>query len=214
MLPDDIVVIDNFITSIEIRSLIHEILNDINIHWIYRPAMAYSDKETTKELFKISSSYMESDGFTAMLYNIADKDLPSEHNQQLFQKFSKHIKLKIEHTLSKSIIEEYRFKINFVSPKMNINNHSGLPHVDKYVEHSTLILYLTDTDGDTFLFDTVHDVTKDKRSQTLTKHNVITQVSPKIGRAIILKNGLRYHAAGFPSKQNRVIINYNFKLED
>lgn len=86
------------------------------------------------------------------------------------------------------------------------------PHVDYYFPHYTLLYYVNDSDGDTFIFnelaESVYPPNVPRYPDTFT---VDTSVSPKAGRAILF-NGLRYHCSSLNTKsENRIAININVK---
>ena len=66
-------------------------------------------------------------------------------------------------------------------------------HIDATVPHLVVLYYVTDSDGDTFMFDGV---------------DVIKTVTPKKNRVVIF-NGSTYHASGTPAVSKRCIINFN-----
>jgi|TARA_E500000318_G_scaffold22028_1_gene22345 hypothetical protein len=91
----------------------------------------------------------------------------------------------------------HRAKINLKVPTLNTNKDSfDGPHVDTTVPHISLIFYLHDCDGDTFLLNE-----KD--------YSIYKRISPKENRLLIFDGNIK-HAAGFPiSSPYRYIINYN-----
>ena len=71
--------------------------------------------------------------------------------------------------------------------------HDNL-HIDyDNVPHIVCLYYVNDTDGDTFIY----DINKKMR-----------RISPKKNRAVIFDGSL-YHASSLPTKNKRVIINFN-----
>lgn len=78
-------------------------------------------------------------------------------------------------------------------------------HVDNFEEHKTLIYYLNDSDGDTFLFDKIWNP-----NEKHYKVNIEQRVTPKQGR-IVCFNGRRFHAPSNPIYYpRRYIMNINF----
>jgi len=74
-------------------------------------------------------------------------------------------------------------------------------HVDIPQSHIAAVYYVTDSDGDTIIYDNVYgeDVTSLKRHKTVT---------PKAGRMVFF-DGSRYHCSSQPTKSARCIINFD-----
>jgi hypothetical protein len=110
----------------------------------------------------------------------------SEYFEKFFSKFKKFIDNYSSH---KSII---RMKVNLL-----LNNKAdtfNTIHTDYDLEHLSLLYYVNDSDGDTFLFD---------------GNIVIKTVSPKKGR-ILLFDGKYKHASSNPiHSKYRSVININ-----
>jgi len=69
------------------------------------------------------------------------------------------------------------------------------PHVDYPGEHTVVIYYVNDADGDTVFFDQ-------------SGKNIIKRVSPKKGRVVIF-DGRILHGGGIPRLGPRCIVNYD-----
>jgi hypothetical protein len=90
-----------------------------------------------------------------------------------------------------------RIKANLQSKvyEPNINAHNT-PHIDTALEHWVVLYYVTDSDGDTFIFD--NDLTIKQR------------ISPQQGQILIF-DGLSLHAGMHPRFSDyRIVINFNF----
>ena len=68
------------------------------------------------------------------------------------------------------------------------------PHIDMEMGHTVCLYYVNNTDGDTFFFN---------------GKNIIKRVSPKKGRCVLF-DGKIFHASSKPTKEKRIVINYNF----
>ncbi len=100
-----------------------------------------------------------------------------------------------------------RIKTNLVFKRVDNSEKYHTPHVDNEQNHYTLLYYVNNSDGPTYLFDNKYDGTK----QNL---NLIEKVNPKQGRAILL-DGHYYHASSNPIINDyRLVINFNFKTKD
>ena len=80
---------------------------------------------------------------------------------------------------------------------MHDENKFNNPHVDSFIKHKVCIVYLNDSDGDTFIFDNFK--------------NIIKRVTPKKGRVLIM-NGNLIHTSSHPIKSKfRIVLNINFQ---
>lgn len=101
----------------------------------------------------------------------------------------------------------YRMKVNQTLQKSS--EHINAPHIDSPHEHTVLLYYVNDSDGDTILYDKLWDPSHDN---TTVELNVLQRVSPKAGRAVIF-NGLRYHSSSNPVQhKKRIALNINLGL--
>ena len=81
-------------------------------------------------------------------------------------------------------------------PCLHHNPHVDFPAVK--VKHKTVLLYLCDTDGDTFFFDDDGDIIK--------------RVTPKLGRAVVF-DGHHMHASSSPTYGTRIAANFNYLID-
>ncbi len=89
------------------------------------------------------------------------------------------------------------FRIRAVMWVKNQNKSPHLPHRDLNHDHNTMLYYVNDSDGPTKIFD---------------GDNVIDEIEPKKGRAVIF-SGDTYHASSTPRKNhNRVVLNFNYGI--
>ena len=83
---------------------------------------------------------------------------------------------------------------------MFVQNQTDKPHqahVDSPDLHYTMLYYVNDSDGPTNIFD-------------YKGENVIQEIEPKKGRAVIM-TGDTYHSSSCPRNHiNRIVVNYNF----
>jgi hypothetical protein len=93
----------------------------------------------------------------------------------------------------------FRLRIGLQLPLLNtshVRHHN--PHTDYPDPHMTVLLYLCDTDGDTFFFDDDGDIIK--------------RVTPKLGRAVVF-NGQQMHSSSSPSFGTRLAANFNYFID-
>jgi hypothetical protein len=96
-------------------------------------------------------------------------------------------------------LDLFRLRIGMQLPLLMLEKplHHN-PHTDSPEEHMTVLLYLTDTDGDTFFFDDDGDI--------------VERVTPKLGRAVKF-NGNHIHASSSPTNGTRIAANFNYLVD-
>ena len=91
----------------------------------------------------------------------------------------------------------------------SISKHDNdLFHVDIQMEHFVFLYYLNDSDGDTVISNERYTPDKNQFKSRQYKPEILEKISPKKGRAVIF-DGLLYHAAGVPKKNNRCVLNFD-----
>lgn len=73
------------------------------------------------------------------------------------------------------------------------------PHVDFPFDHTVVLYYLNDADGDTVFFD--------------KQGNITQRVSPKKGRIIVFDGNL-YHGGGVPKAGPRSVVNFDILTKE
>ena len=90
------------------------------------------------------------------------------------------------------------------NPNYDTNTHNEI-HIDHVEYHKTIVYYINDSDGDTFLFDQKYDP-----NRTHYDCKTVGRVTPKQNRLVCF-DGLRYHAPSNPVYYpRRYIMNINF----
>lgn len=116
-------------------------------------------------------------------------------------------------------IFQYKFYIRPIQYKCNFqysynrpqNTLFNSPHIDFgddiEVKPSfvTIIYYLNNTDGDTYLFNQLFN------GEKFNKLDILTQISPKSGRCVIFPTN-RMHTGGHPTQDIRVLLNLNLQI--
>jgi Rps23 Pro-64 3,4-dihydroxylase Tpa1-like proline 4-hydroxylase len=74
-------------------------------------------------------------------------------------------------------------------------------HVDIPQKHIAAVYYVTDSDGDTVIYDNTYG----EDVKTLQRHKTVT---PKAGRMVFF-DGSRYHCSSQPTESARCIINFD-----
>lgn len=117
------------------------------------------------------------------------------------------------------VCEKYKIKVNIHRIKVNlcqkvwcdnVDAHQT-PHVDFREPHWSMIYYVDNSDGDTFIFDQRAYLNCEyEEIKTLTLKQ---RISPKKGRCLIFK-GDQFHAGMHPRLHSfRTVINFNFTID-
>jgi hypothetical protein len=85
----------------------------------------------------------------------------------------------------------------------------AIPHVDTHHNYSVLLYYVSDSDGDTILYDQFGSLDKTTKEKDLT---IVNSVSPLKGRAVMFESN-RFHCWVPPIESDmRCVININFRV--
>jgi hypothetical protein len=105
-----------------------------------------------------------------------------------------------------------RIKINLQTPIVNnIPNGYNGAHVDRYTPHKTIIYYIDDSDGDTFIFNEIFDNNDPSTHPPLVSPTVKERITPEANSLYYLENGCQYHSSSNPvNTDRRYTINFNF----
>lgn len=176
--------------------------------WQYEPATSMGSKESGNFIqgYDVFQDAMTIDcpQFThfAMLNGQSSPAFPALRPMLYF----------VEKRLNRRIDSIGRVKINCTTrngPRFTENNYN-IPHVDATVDNLlTMIYYVNDSDGDTFLFNESHE-----QGRYISGVSLKQRVTPKMGRAVIF-DAKRFHAGSNPiNESSRFVINFTFTLED
>jgi len=105
-----------------------------------------------------------------------------------------------------------RIKTNALFKNVNCGpNNYNIPHVDNpNPNYKSLLYYVNDSDGDTFIFNEVTTELPEDKNYIPPKLTLNRRVTPKKGTAIMF-NSNRYHASSSPTKSDRrYVINFVF----
>ena len=105
-----------------------------------------------------------------------------------------------------SISNTQRAKVNILWQKETFpENHYNVVHQDSDISSVSMIYYVNDSDGDTWLFNEFFE------EGVLPNLTLAKRVSPKKNRLLVF-DGRRYHASSNPrSSRDRIIINFVFE---
>lgn len=114
-------------------------------------------------------------------------------------------------------IKRCKLNLQTKAPKESINKYN-FPHTDFIPEMEnelTMIYYVNDCDGDTYIFDSKNHSMEDikKTPEQYDNLKILKRISPKQGRAVIFPTS-QLHAGSHPIKSEyRMVLNYNFQAQ-
>lgn len=189
-------VFDNVVTKSMADSIENSML-DPDFPWFCMKKTVYPKDPTHK--YDDGILYKDRSSFAHIFTTTAEKDKPAQANSQ-YCDIPMSLLNSIIPTLKLTKIEILRIRANFVYPLDSNQKYLPFcPHTDGDYDHSVLLYYVNDSDGDTIFFD-------DNDVQVAT-------VSPKKGRFVIFE-GNKLHAAYPPRYHDkRVVINYNLTMD-
>jgi hypothetical protein len=191
----------DILTKEQHKSL-YDLITGLDFPWYYQPNIAYTNNPNAEANPNLCQSF----GLTHTVWDI-EKGKVSEvlsHMAIIADSFTKVSGIKPNNFI--------RIKINLQTPVVNNdpNKYNGA-HVDRYTPHCSLIYYLDDSDGDTFIFNELFD----ESDPTTWPQNVVPtvkeRITPVANSLYHLDTGLRYHSSSNPINTNRrYTINFNF----
>jgi hypothetical protein len=84
-------------------------------------------------------------------------------------------------------------------PTAGQQNEINNPHRDTEISHIVILYYLTDSDGDTIIYN---------ETEESENYTIMDRVEPKKGRCVVF-NGKHFHSSSKPTKNVRATININ-----
>jgi hypothetical protein len=98
-----------------------------------------------------------------------------------------------------------RAKINMLTKdsEYGVNNYH-IPHVDDRGDIETVIYYVNDSDGDTFVFN-------EKPDESLTEITIKDRISPVRGRLVLFDSSYLHASSSPVISSERIIINFVFR---
>jgi hypothetical protein len=179
-------VIDNFL-PIQWQESIKNMLLSGNFPWYYASDITY-----------------ENDAINPAMYHVYRND--SKDNSAFFNLLSPMVHMS---NLDVKDIVQARSFLQF--PLANPRIIDKL-HVDLEFNHTVLLYYVLDSDGDTIIVDKKFNNILET-DLNFSDYNVLERVTPKQGRAVLF-DGAYYHTAEQPRNNIRCIINFDLVLQD
>lgn len=182
---DDIVIIDNLLPKQHLDFITWFFMRG-DTPWYFQKDITYSsDQESEKSV----NHY----GFSNLVFD--------RQGQPNSQTSAFYIILPIVYKALESIDDEvetmYRMRAFLQMPVADIGDRVNNPHVDLPIEHTVILYYLTDSDGETVIYN---------ETEKSNEYTVKQRIEPKKGRCVIF-NGKHYHSSSRPTNGIRTILN-------
>lgn len=199
-MSNNIRVIDDFLPTEQFESLQSYVLS-MQFPWFYCEHVSLPPEDGAGIVDK---NAVETDGFNHIFY-----DKPWDVKSFTYKQLESFIS-QLEISLGLREEDIIRFRASMKSPKLGFSEGNyNLPHVDYFFPHESLIYYINDSDGPTYVFDQVHQYTGKNLGIGFDSFTIKTKILPKANRLLWI-NGLQYHTASNPiQSKRRVIFNIN-----
>jgi hypothetical protein len=190
----------NDILTNEQHTALYELVAGVEFPWYYQPNIVHTDNTN------VDPNACQSFGLTHTVWDIEKGKVSGvlDHMGILVDNFSK---------LSGIIPNNFiRIKINLQTPieGNNSNKYNGA-HIDRTTPHSTLIYYLNNSDGDTFIFNEVFNSNESSTWPSSISPTIKKRITPVANSLYYLESGFNYHSSSNPINCNtRYTINFNF----
>ena len=161
---------------------LHDRFRNPEMRWYYLDNVSTHDRQDRLEHHKPS-----------LAITIFDRDNQFIDRELFFE--CKSLLDTIIFDLELSHLEMVRVRLGMYLPIGTVNTHNPI-HRDRTTEHTTVLYYLDNNDGDTLWFD--------------EDDNVVHRQSPKSNHAVVF-DGLIRHASTNPSSGTRMTLNINLE---
>ena len=204
VLGEEIFVFDDII-DLELQTQILDYFENNHKEWYYfKKDVSHGDDHTHYDYT-----------FPAWSVDANIKSNVDENIIEIVKKIEKNSLKKI----NMDFLSNYRYKLSCYPP---LNPHPSDDiifrqiHIDKAIPHLVIVYYANDTEGSTTIFrnklgtnnNSNEIVEKEAIMGNFSNVEKIMSVPPKQGRVVVF-DGILLHSPGWPTKENRYIINFN-----
>lgn len=202
---DDILIVDDFFDKEQQDIIENWVSTDESMIWVHRHDPAWNEPFILKG-FRDNDNDIMPPGCGAFVHRLIDQDVITN---DYYQKYLSNFQSTLESKFQINVKLIHRMRVNFLLPIGVKTEKYDTPHYDSLESNcKILIYYINDSDGDTLIF---NEKCYSPGTPDYTKKTLLTRVSPKKGRAVIL-DAFRFHSASWPSQNNRFLINVNFYI--
>lgn len=195
---NELKIVDDFLPLIQQRELEQLTVYNKKLSWTYSQDFEnYDERHSIKHRKNDPEIYKPPYG--QLFHNLIAYDTVTSVIYDQLPDF----RTKIETKFGVPVGAIHRMRVNLVLPNVINTDQYTTPHYD-YSDGKILIYYITESDGDTVLFNEQY-----QGQDNFDKKTILDRVSPKRGRAIMF-DAYRYHAGCMPKNSVRAIINMVF----
>ena len=190
---------NNALSNLVFERLKYEIFQD-NVSWNFVANTAYQEAQTADPIRDFSWELTTFKSGKAI--------------HELFHITELAVRLALDNS-NQTLSKIHRIRIGLITATNAPHVHG--PHVDYQFPHTTGLIYLNDSDGDTIFYNEIYDPTcklnsekyyTDKLKSIVTVKETFT---PK-ENTFVWFNGLQYHSSTSPiTTQKRLVINFNYE---
>lgn len=210
-------IIDNAIDSISFKK-IQEVAFDQNFEWEYEPVcrrIINYDPQYNWFLDSKTGNYTNK-----IIYKNTFRQMALSQNKILTEigKLCEQALYQVAEKLNLKIKYIHRIRLGLILPNEDYKI-INIPHIDSEKPHYAGLLYLTNNDGETVLYNEMYNL--DRRINSFERHKqiicnggftVAEKIESRENRFIIFQ-GNRYHSSTSPTNiKERITVNYNFDI--
>jgi hypothetical protein len=176
--------------------MLENVCKSSDFQWTYCPS---TNNQNAPQIMKGDKNSYESDQLVHMLYTENAKRSPFFDIVVTFFYF-------LEEKTGILVDGIERIKFNMLLKRDHADDTYNTPHIDvPETNFKSLLYYVSDSDGDTFIF---NEKFTEKKDLTVRK-----RVSPTKGKAVVFDSNT-WHASSNPTKHsNRVVLNLIFSVK-
>lgn len=192
----------NNILSNDLHNNLSDLIHNKRFFWYYQSNIAYTYPiESMRDPNSITSFGLTHNVWDAELGQVSEA---LQYMGPIVESFQELAKIKINNFI--------RIKINLLVPipGNTVDKYNGA-HVDQHSPHKSMIYYLNDSDGDTFIFNETYDSNDQSTWPPLNTPTIKERITPKANSLYYLEDGFKYHSSSNPiNTERRFTINFNF----
>lgn len=189
-------IFDDVLTTSYSNAIEYEVLFNLNYH--YTPSTSYRGSSYSGPIYSDQNTFDCGQLECNLLHPVAQ---PTPH--AFFDQIKPLVFTAQDLLTDIEFSHVERCKVNMLWQKEAFpENHYNIPHQDSNENHISMVYYINDSDGDTYLFNEIYD------GQSPDSVSIQHRITPKKNRLIVF-DSKRYHASSNPRNTNhRFVINF------